>query len=50
MTSDLNVAWTRGHYRLVNWAPTQFLILFASAWSLTEKYSLALVTCAIYCA
>eukprot|EP01044_Picomonas_judraskeda_P023724 COSAG03_NODE_6309_length_1081_cov_4.604888_1_plen_179_part_00 len=25
-----NVAWTRGHYRLVNWMPTKFLILFAS--------------------
>lgn len=33
-----NVAWTKGHYKLVNWLPAQFLILFASAWSLTENY------------
>jgi len=49
MTSDLNIAWTKGHYKLVNWMPSQFLILFASAWSLTENYPLALITCAIYC-
>lgn len=25
-----NVPWTRGHYKLVNWMPAKFLILFAS--------------------
>ena len=41
MTSDLNVAWTRGHYRLVNWFPVSLPLrrVLASASDITFLFT-----------